>query len=303
MKFLVIILLGIALYGNTSDTYAWVSTAAKYMPLQVGNVWVYYSVMHSPARGPDVVSYVKYKINGITDTLGRKYFRLQKTIINVTGNTVCYLLPSLLRIDSSNMNIYSPGLGCYGSELILDSLLSQKGDTSKCSLSNIICTDTSTITAFNIPFKSKHFINDIFVELTFCRGIGVYRYNSFGANSWCVDSLRGCVIDGILYGDTSIIVGLNNISFDIPENFELSQNYPNPFNPSTHFGFRIADFGLVKLTIYDALGKEVAILINEQLQPGSYEAHWDASTYPSGVYYYKLESGSFTETRKMVLIK
>ena len=84
-------------------------------------------------------------------------------------------------------------------------------------------------------------------------------------------------------------VGIKNISNEIPQSFSLSQNYPNPFNPVTHFGFRIAEFGLVKLTVYDALGKEVQVLVNEQLQPGSYEADWDASAYPSGVYYYKLE--------------
>jgi hypothetical protein len=61
--------------------------------------------------------------------------------------------------------------------------------------------------------------------------------------------------------------------------------------------------GVVSLKIYDALGKEVTTLVNESLQPGVYEAEWNASDYPSGLYFYKLESGSFTETKKMVLIK
>lgn len=95
-----------------------------------------------------------------------------------------------------------------------------------------------------------------------------------------------------------IQTGTNN-----PGEFSLSQNYPNPFNPVTHIGLRVADFGLVSLTIYNALGKEIKILVNQQLQPGTYEAEWDASSYPSGVYFYKLESNSFTETKKMVLVK
>ncbi len=98
-------------------------------------------------------------------------------------------------------------------------------------------------------------------------------------------------------------VGINNISNEIPEKYELMQNYPNPFNPVTNIGFRVADFGLVSLTIYNALGKEIKILVNQHLQPGIYEADWDASDYPSGVYYYKLEAEKFTETKKMVLIK
>ncbi len=104
------------------------------------------------------------------------------------------------------------------------------------------------------------------------------------------------------------VEGINQISAEIPIESSLSQNYPNPFNPVTHFGFRIAEFGLVKLTIYDALGKVVHALVNQQLQPGIYEADWDASAYPSGVYYYKLavktsQRDVFTETKKMVLIK
>jgi len=101
----------------------------------------------------------------------------------------------------------------------------------------------------------------------------------------------------------TVIIGIQTISTEIPKSFSLSQNYPNPFNPTTHFGFRIADFGLVRLSVYDALGKEVTILVNQQLQPGTYEFSWDASGYSSGVYFYKLITDEFSETRKMVLIK
>ena len=92
-------------------------------------------------------------------------------------------------------------------------------------------------------------------------------------------------------------------STEVPESFSLGQNYPNPFNPVTKFGFRIADFGLVRLTVFDIIGREIEVLVNQQLQPGTYEVSWDASNYSSGVYYSRLEAGSFTETKKMVLIK
>jgi len=85
--------------------------------------------------------------------------------------------------------------------------------------------------------------------------------------------------------------------------FKLSQNYPNPFNPSTSISYEIPQEGFVKLIIIDALGREVEVLVNQQLQPGTYEMNWDASACPSGVYYYRLESGAFTETKKSVLIK
>lgn len=99
------------------------------------------------------------------------------------------------------------------------------------------------------------------------------------------------------------VIGVQPISSNVPQKFSLSQNYPNPFNPMTHFEFRIADFGYVRLIIYDALGREIITVVNEQLKPGTYKAEWDASNYPSGIYFYKLETKDFFEAKKMVLIK
>jgi photosystem II stability/assembly factor-like uncharacterized protein len=88
-----------------------------------------------------------------------------------------------------------------------------------------------------------------------------------------------------------------------PERFSLSQNYPNPFNPATTINYQIAKAGNVSLIIYDALGREAAVLVNEQVQPGSYNVTFDASNFPSGSYTYKLVSGSYTETKRMMLVK
>ena len=85
--------------------------------------------------------------------------------------------------------------------------------------------------------------------------------------------------------------------------FSLAQNYPNPFNPNTKIQFSISKSVFAKLTIYDITGRVMAILVNEDLKPGIYEVEWDASHRASGVYYYKLETESYTETKKMVLIK
>lgn len=89
----------------------------------------------------------------------------------------------------------------------------------------------------------------------------------------------------------------------VPEIFSLAQNYPNPFNPATNIGFRIADFGFVSLKVYDLLGREVATLVNEEKPAGSYEVTFDASQLSSGVYLYRLNSGSFIETKKMTILK
>jgi hypothetical protein len=88
-----------------------------------------------------------------------------------------------------------------------------------------------------------------------------------------------------------------------PTDFSLLQNYPNPFNPTTTISFRVPNLANVSLKMFDMLGKEVAVLVNEHLAPGTYEATFDGSNLPSGVYFCRLQSGTYLETRKVVLQK
>jgi hypothetical protein len=117
------------------------------------------------------------------------------------------------------------------------------------------------------------------------------------------------------------IMGIKKIVSEIPDKFTLSQNYPNPFNPSTKIKFDIPlsplnergvglpaeataqAGGFVTLKIYDLLGCEIATLVNQPLKPGTYEVEWDGTNYPSGVYFYKLQTESFSDSKRMVLIK
>src|SRR5690606_33730207 len=99
-------------------------------------------------------------------------------------------------------------------------------------------------------------------------------------------------------GTTSVEDDVNNIT-----DYSLGQNYPNPFNPSTKISFTIPESGYTTLKVYNLLGSEVADLINEIKQPGMYEVSFDAAGLSSGTYFYLLESGSFRQVRKMVIIK
>ncbi|MBL7128193.1 MAG: T9SS type A sorting domain-containing protein [Ignavibacteria bacterium] len=96
---------------------------------------------------------------------------------------------------------------------------------------------------------------------------------------------------------------IQNINELTPSSYILHQNYPNPFNPSTTIKFDLPKTSDAKLIIYDALGREVATLVNEKLSAGSYEVSWDGSSYTSGVYYYRLITESFVDTKKLVLLK
>ena len=107
---------------------------------------------------------------------------------------------------------------------------------------------------------------------------------------------------GYRFGD---IIGIKPISTHIPNQYYLYQNYPNPFNPVTRIKFDIPSkaMGETILSVYDILGRKTAVLLNEKLNPGSYEIEWNAINYPSGVYFYKLSAGEYNRTNKMILIK
>ncbi len=98
-------------------------------------------------------------------------------------------------------------------------------------------------------------------------------------------------------------IGVTTISTEIPGNFSLSQNYPNPFNPSTNIRYDLPKNGFVKLVVFDMLSREVEILVNENQTAGTYEATFNSSKHSSGVYFYKLTTDNFTETKKMLMIK
>jgi hypothetical protein len=89
----------------------------------------------------------------------------------------------------------------------------------------------------------------------------------------------------------------------VPSKYNLSENYPNPFNPTTNFTYEISKAGFVSIKIYDILGREVATLVNEVKQAGSYPATWNALNAGSGIYFCKMQSGSFSATKKMILMK
>lgn len=94
-----------------------------------------------------------------------------------------------------------------------------------------------------------------------------------------------------------------NTNVEIPKEFAIAQNYPNPFNPTTSISFDIPNLSEVKLSVYDLTGREIAVLVNETLEPGSYSYKWNASQLSSGIYFYRINAGSFVQTKKMVLIK
>ncbi|MGE5797300.1 MAG: T9SS type A sorting domain-containing protein, partial [Ignavibacteria bacterium] len=151
------------------------------------------------------------------------------------------------------------------------------------------------------------------------------KYNSAGEELWAIkydgpnhtgDQAVGLALDEennvIVTGTSqshittvkySQVTGIKNISLGIPQKFSLSKNYPNPFNPVTKIKFTLPQTSMVRFTIYDILGNEVGVFINEEKLPGEYEFELNAENLTSGIYFYQLEAGNFIETGKMSLIK
>jgi hypothetical protein len=118
-----------------------------------------------------------------------------------------------------------------------------------------------------------------------------------GANSFTTSSPYSIDVDN------GTVTSVDEISSTVPAEYSLEQNYPNPFNPSTNINFSISTSEFVTMTIYNALGQEVSTVVNEFLDAGSYKVNFNAENLASGMYMYKITAGSFTSTKKMLLLK
>lgn len=176
----------------------------------------------------------------------------------------------------------------------------------------------------NLPFgtflnclRIKHTINLYDTSLTYNQGF----HTTYTIYEWYIPNKKFSVFKiiymtitlpvppynftfkNVFYNPASPPIGIQKIGKEVPEKYSLSQNYPNPFNPNSKIQFQIAEQGNVQLLVYDILGRNVATLVNEKMQPGVYVADFDGSNLSSGVYFYKLITNGFTETKKMELVK
>ena len=155
------------------------------------------------------------------------------------------------------------------------------------------------------------------VMMALVPGLGKNRFESIEIMRKKAAMLRSLPYDTLAFGRANYFVTDLDDENDevIPVEFKLYQNYPNPFNPSTkikytipvevngHWSMERGIEGDVKLIIYDILGREIETLVNEEQAAGTYEVNWNAAGFPSGVYFYRLQTGSFSEVKKMVLAK
>ncbi len=296
----------------------------KYFPLKVGNVWFYNGSATIGVMGCFRTFYQKIFIDSSKIITGKVFYKFNVQTLYLTGQGNCGGFSFIengtyYRIDSVSGNIYkyySNYTNCSLSpyERLIDSLKSNRlGDTAYiCNSGSYMpgkkLFDTASYPFLNVQLSSKTFGPATYIDYiptnVFSKNFGLVKYAESGPGFSSQSNLKGCIIGGVVYGDTTFsVIGINQISTEVPTGFNLSQNYPNPFNPTTQIVFELPKSSFTSLVAYDASGREISILVNEELQAGSYSVDWNASAYPSGVYFYKITAGEYVQTRKMVLIK
>jgi hypothetical protein len=279
------------------EAYGW-------FPLAVGNIWVYDS----------------YSLEGISSEFtGTKYMKIVADTLIENKNyfvienefTIAAVFPNLmfLRIDSATGLVYRYWIE-LDNEYIFHDLIAEVGD--------IIYNPFDP----NEPF---YFLQ--YEQPTNYLGLNTYL-RSYSENALCTchhnlikgfglvntyflevygeeNILKGCVIDGVVYGDTTFVVDVEEEHDPIPTEYKLEQNYPNPFNPSTTISWQSPVGSWQTLKVYDVLGNEVAILVDEYRNAGSYNVQFTINNLQlsSGIYFYQLKAGNVVQTKKMLLIK
>ena len=310
-KYLLILFL--ITFFNIQASLSQSSNIKDFLPLNIGNTWIYYYSGAWPFAS--FSGFERYKIISVYTAHGNTFFKFSHVRVALSGPSNVVLQSRLfkdtaaIRIDSITGNIYR-NVTCHGlQEITVDSLNARLNDISiTCEPAvndTVICSDTNSFVYFDTLRVSRKFDTPGFEGETiqiYAKNLGLVSYTFQIMNQVTWGTLKGCIINGVIYGDTSL-VGIKQISNKVPDIFSLSQNYPNPFNSSTIINYQLQITSQVKLVVYDNLGREIDVLVNEKQSAGTYEAEWDGTNYPSGVYFYKLITDDFSETRKMVLVK
>lgn len=290
------------LINNHINIKAIDTTSIKYFPLSVGNIYIYKTQSYPSGT----ISYSMATIPKDSIIYGKKYY-------------YCYNFPHVYgwcRTDSITGSLYKFDTGhtCLvtAHDILIDSLAMRSGYFNACGQGlQTTCDGETNINLFNVSTTrlsfSQYYINSSW-HWSYAKNFGLINYSSSYSIYSTDIGLTGCIINGVIYGDTSLHVGIINLSNTIIDNFILFQNYPNPFNPNTKIKYKIKEVRGEKLevwiSVYDITGKLIKEIINHKQSPGEYEIAFDGTNYSSGIYFYSMiVDGSLIETKKMLLIK
>ena len=279
----------------------------SYNPLEIGTKLIYN--VHEMANTWPTPYDNKYKFSMevVKDTTlanGKVYKQIKNT--KETNN---YTFFEYQRIDSTNGIIYR-FLDANSDEIVED-LSAAIGDTTynkrmegfMLSIGTLF-NNTGTTTLFGQLRKTRNYTANGFGIRTYrlAQGIGIDSL-TFGIEElYGVYTLTGMIKNGVIYGDTTMITGVESNNA-IVNDYRLEQNYPNPFNPATNINFSLAKGDKVEIIVYDVLGNKIATLLEGYKPAGNHSIQFNAKNLPSGVYIYRIKSGAFMASKKMMLVK
>ena len=275
--------------------YSQSDSVLAYMPLQIGNQWQYkvHQIVYGPPHTDTTIYYSFFVVE--RDTIMSNGYQYQ--LIKSCDSTTRYI-----HIDSVTACVYE-----YANDssrgLKTDSLRCSEGDWfgggSQCDF-----IDTTTVLNYQTWIMGISWIApDITLSHALAMNIGKtyqYRYESFGWGIEWISNLVYAKINGVEFGE--MVNSIREIKNELT-GFNLHQNFPNPFNPSTRINYQISELSFVMIKVYDVLGNEVKTLLREEKPIGGYEVEFNATGLPSGIYFYRIQAGDFSETKKMVLLR
>lgn len=289
--------------GVDANTGAFVR---KYNILTGELLWAYHLPDHLPARGDvDENGNAYLGANLMTPTDPIAFHRFHVVKLDTAGNVVWSTLWYPHNNPLANIEQYTQGITVSpfsgGRQVILEGTAQKldipehNGDKANY-LAGLNAETGDTLWTRKWNNDSTEIIGQLYEGTFDSKGMLTVIGNSYLGISPNVCYVMQFYIPGVT-------LDVKEIPSGIPRTFALSQNYPNPFNPKTLIRFEIPSATDAKLTVYDVLGREVAMLLDKRVTPGTYEADWDASGMPSGMYFYRLQTATFTETKKMLLVK
>jgi hypothetical protein len=274
-------------------------------PLAIGDKWFYrYSSLFN---GEGSV------VRHITDTTNGGFRRVKVT--THFGDSTSVATEYWLYKDAKFFRTYDTSLSEYSYPLYVSSLKSDSSYSDPFHWGNIVTWHLTTVNFVGEVYASQILDYDGGVYPFFFRtitkvaqSIGLYYIYAFRQSGVAITQMDTCQLVGLLasgrvYGDTmAVTTGVHSVSRSSPE-FALLQNYPNPFNPSTTITFELPKSSEVTLRVYDILGREVSVLVNERRDAGYHEVKFDGSGLSSGVYFYRIEAGSVVQARRLVFLR
>lgn len=318
----VFLFLSICILLLVSETTLAQVAADYYLPLRVGNYLEFYLQGNQPGWDTRTTRYV---IEGSDSISGHVYFREKgmewpsNDLSNIkvfhvfwlrkdsVGNILIGAMGTMGSIDSSwssnldSATVYEPAGPYFSNKSIVP------GYSTKYSLEGYTWEDTTMSNTETIQVPAGTFTNCVksrqIKRYTGSGAVIYIKYDYYAQGTGLVMSVREGRAPNVLvrYNAVTSVEVKNELA--VPTGFSLCQNYPNPFNPSTRISFSLPKQSFVSLKVFDALGREMTTIVSEELSSGTYTREWNPAKMPSGIYFYRLQAGAFTETKRLVLLR